>query len=287
MTIGTFLVFCSLPSTRAAESLAVPNHHILIIDYDDTILCSHDIKQQSTNLSQTVSQTLARKKMAYLDALSQKTQDSLLGIAEKVKKLTHAFEQLNGNAYLVSAASESWVYKTSATYFPEIDLEEYFDNILTPEEPGREGMKEKAFMAIMEMHEPIPTYPISLLVIGDSTQEIDAARNVWRKYGQDGSVIVKTIKLKWAPLCEEVNAQLEVLMSKHLSDILNRHQSGEFEFEFKPDPANEPELVFRNEWIVDSSRKSSVTPLAIDGEPRQDSPSLRAGRKGAGEDSKA
>jgi len=182
----------------------------IILDWDDTLLCTSFLSLKSGDLDET--QT-----------------GHLRGIESAAARLLEACQRA-GHTFIVTNSVSGWAEYSAAEYIPAvvpllegvqvISARDRFEDAF-PEDSGR--WKAEAFLAIERELDPRATR--NVVSLGDSAMEIDAAHVLGgaldaaagrRQDSGSGTpgVRVKTVKFRERPTPEELRKQLELVLQK-------------------------------------------------------------------------
>lgn len=197
----------------------------IIFDWDDTLMCSSEVKMRRKPDSDGICQL----------------EHAVEAILRKALAL--------GTTTIVTNANLGWVHATADQYMPSVvPLLKYIEIVSArqnyehewPNDPNawkREAFRdivccsEKNCMCAWPFCSAEPAkssassdnFPVNLVVLGDSTAEIQAGKSAVEARGDDES-IVKTIKFKDAPSLEELLGQLSTV-HQHLEKIVSEEKS--------------------------------------------------------------
>lgn len=181
----------SQPATQAMETL-------IILDWDDTLMCSTAISTSSVS-------------SAVIPALELLV-DSALKVAMRC-----------GETVIITSADESWVLRSARRFTPRVGplVQQLYDDgrIISARRryeasfPGDVfAWKREAFREVVDLKlgagRARSTGGLNLVVLGDSPAEIEAAQTSTLGVSP---LLVKTVKFKVAPTAEEIVEQLRMV----------------------------------------------------------------------------
>ncbi len=186
---------------------------VVILDWDDTLLCTFHLAQQRVEHPSQMSPTLAEG-MRELDSRAAKLLATALELA---------------NVHIVTNSLPAWLHYTARAFLPHTHkLIEAFHVPITsaraafedifPADPQR--WKTEAFTELFAEVEQ-RTVALNLVCIGDSRYEMEAADRATTSFEKR---FVKTVKLKEKPQLEELRKQL-LLVEERLRDLMRQTKS--------------------------------------------------------------
>ena len=194
-------------SIRQTESNNKPYNTVIILDWDDTLLCStYLFPYISSNVFE-----LSKEDSKYLKHLENFVFQLLCFCIDK------------GDTYIVTNASTGWVEMSASVFIPEItkllpkiniqSARDNFERLL----PGdNRKWKINTFMNIKENYGFNKI--LNLICIGDSLHELEAAFNLRKEFLEP---FIKTIKMQTKPTLIELVKELKVINTS-IEDIYNK-----------------------------------------------------------------
>jgi len=191
---------------------------LIIFDWDDTLMCSSEIKAQKNPNPQELR--------------------ALEGVVQEVLSLAHSL----GKTWIVTNANMCWVRATANLFMPSVVPLLHAIDVMSARQsyesrwPGDPGAwKKQAFLDLVgdcqeaeaskvSSVDPDATGkspPVNLVVLGDSHAEIQAGRSAMRNSRKG---VVKTIKFKELPTTEEMIGQLQAV-SAELQGLVAQERS--------------------------------------------------------------
>jgi len=198
-------------------SLSQARSPLIVFDWDDTLMCSSDIKAHKNP---------APEELRMLEGAVQQVLNLALSL---------------GKTCIVTNANMCWVRATASLFMPSIVPMLKVIDVMSARQsyerkwPGDPGAwKKQAFQDLVGVHQVNAAGAgedvvaderacrgVNLVVLGDSHAEIQAGRSA--VHGKDVGV-VKTIKFKEVPTTEEMIGQLEAV-SAQLQRLVAQDQS--------------------------------------------------------------
>jgi hypothetical protein len=193
----------------------------VILDWDDTLLCTSHLAQQRVEHPSQLSPTLGAG-MRELDGRAAKLLATALELA---------------NVHIVTNSLPAWLHYTARAFLPHtLKLIDAFQVQITsaratfedifPADPQR--WKTEAFAELFAGVER-RTVALNLVCIGDSRYEMEAADRASACFEKR---FVKTVKLKEKPQLEELSKQL-LLVEESLRDLVRQTKSMSIRLEKK------------------------------------------------------
>ena len=181
-----------------------PLNTIIILDWDDTLLCTSSLIGPSNQLNEEVFTTLSEKQKDLLKKLENKVY-TLLSLS--ISK---------GDTYIITNAEPGWVEYTSNLFYPSVC--ELFSRIKLISARGEYAQyypenvrmwKIAAFKNIVRNYDN--EVITNIMCVGDSFLEIEAGKTLAKNFVNN---VIKTVKLNRNPKMEDLNIQLGLVIDK-------------------------------------------------------------------------
>jgi len=212
----------------------MPQDTIFIWDWDDTLMCSTEMR--GTNL-------LCHGELDELEAIGKYLLENSLKL---------------GDMKIVTNGTADWVRETSTHYLPELlpIVMRYPSVVISArscyedEWPGdANAWKLQAFKDVLLSRQSRGQSCKNIIVLGDSFAEINAAQEVSRQL--KGPVALKTVKFIEEPSKANLVSQLQAVKNAFTSIV---QEPKEAFFDFSPRSSMQSSDIIRGAWFVHTNK---------------------------------
>lgn len=185
------------PAEQAPAAAARCAQTVTVLDWDDTLLCT----------------TWLAALRARCRGPSAAQRQELRGVGAAARQLLQRAREA-GEVVIITNSVSGWVEHSALAHVPEVlPLLKGVHIISARSEFGQEfpgdaaRWKQQAFLTLKQRLPPLPVS--NLISMGDSNYEIDAARFLGQRLGEE--TLVKTVKFCESPSPEQLRKELELV----------------------------------------------------------------------------